>query len=413
MFLQITHQAVADGWFRVFGTPALRYLGFVLLLTPLVGGIRVLALQSRPPQTTEPQIVTQVVEVPRTVVVEVPQTVYVMVPSPASNNPADTAGSAAGVPREGLPLQAAQSGVQSGTASTPDPRTISQDGLIGGRVGPVVPPMTAPGLGPVLLAPPVSAPRQAGSLQSAPSETVGGPPTERPATGSDDGVEALFVVGGDASVANATALATGGVGELVTAAQVEISPLSASTVLTGEPDSDAANEDSPQMVAANVEQDEPEEDSSDHDGSSSKRSSSKKGSDASKKDKASATLASATQPGSNSNSGNARPPLVAAAAHDSTTNQRDEDDDGGKETADKHIEGNSSEAGEGDSDDDSHLKKSSKKDQGVEKQQASDQNQDSHKKQTPKSSKTVSGHEASKPDTDKDQLAGKGKPHKK
>ena len=68
--------------------PALRYLAALLLLTPLLGGIRLLA--TREVAAAEPEVVTQVVEVPQTVYVEVPVVKVVVVrESSGSAGPTD------------------------------------------------------------------------------------------------------------------------------------------------------------------------------------------------------------------------------------------------------------------------------------------------------------------------------------
>jgi hypothetical protein len=72
-----THPTTNSGAQPILTGVTLRYLALLLLLTPLVGGVQVLA---RPAASALPQVITQVIEVPQ--MIEVPQTVYVMVPVP-------------------------------------------------------------------------------------------------------------------------------------------------------------------------------------------------------------------------------------------------------------------------------------------------------------------------------------------
>lgn len=79
---------IRGGWKPLNGA-VWRYLGLLLLLTPLVGGIRLLVERSA--QTPEPQIVTQVVEVAKPVYVEVPVPTGVVVEVPVEAPPAPAA----------------------------------------------------------------------------------------------------------------------------------------------------------------------------------------------------------------------------------------------------------------------------------------------------------------------------------
>src|SRR6059058_5875976 len=65
-----TNSAASRGARPTLNAPALRYLGLLLLLTPLLGGVRLLL--GHEALTASPQVVTQVVEVPYPVYVEVP-----------------------------------------------------------------------------------------------------------------------------------------------------------------------------------------------------------------------------------------------------------------------------------------------------------------------------------------------------
>src|SRR5215211_4337997 len=65
--------------------PTLRFLGLLLLLTPLLGGVNMLV---HPPAPLPPEVITQIVEVTRPVYVAVPVPTVVVVEVPVARGPA-------------------------------------------------------------------------------------------------------------------------------------------------------------------------------------------------------------------------------------------------------------------------------------------------------------------------------------